>query len=269
MDYTAILYEADATDKFVTITLNRPAKLNSINDALSMELDHAIQRASNDDSVNAVIITGAGRAFCTGYDLVSDDFELDAETWRTMIARNGEKLMRIWNAPLPVIAAVNGFALAGGLELMMCCDLAIASEDARLGEPEVRHASGPPSLAMPWLVPMIHTKYLMYTGDMIDGIEAARIHLVNRAVPADRLMSEARKLAAKLARIPRPAIKFAKAALNNRQQLGGFQSSWTYTMEAIATLHGTEAGRHWMRMLKDMPLGDFLALREAPFKGLE
>jgi len=177
--------------------------------------------------------------------------------------------MTLWNAPIPVIAAVNGYALAGGLELMMCCDLAIAAEDARLGEPEVRHVSAPPSLMMPWLVPMRHARYLMYTGDTIDGVEAARIHLVNRAVPGDRLMFEARRLATKLARMPRPAIKFAKAALNHQQIAAGLQSSWDYNLETTATLHATEAGRQWMRRLKEMPLKEFLALREAPFRDLD
>ena len=163
---------------------------------------------------------------------------------------------------------MNGYALAGGLELMMCCDIAIAAEDAMLGEPEVRHASAPPSLMMPWLVPMRHTRYLMYTGDMIDGREAERIHLVNRAVPAADLMAEATRLARKLARMPLPAIKFAKAALNHQQITAGLASSWAYNVETTAILHASEEGRRWMRMLKEMPLAEFLRIRETPFKDL-
>ena len=169
MTYKAILFERDATDAFATITLNRPDKLNAMNGDLIEELDHAVAAAVKDPAINALILTGAGRAFTTGYDLNSDDFELDTEGWRDNIAGNCEKLFNIWKAPIPIIAAVNGYALAGGLELMMCCDIAIAAEDALFGEPEVRHASAPPSLMMPWLVPMQHTRYLMYTGDMIDG----------------------------------------------------------------------------------------------------
>jgi enoyl-CoA hydratase len=269
MTYTTILFERDATDAFATVTLNRPDKLNAMNGELIEELDDAITQAAGDQGINALIVTGAGRAFTTGYDLNSDDFELDAEGWRDNIAGNCEKLMNIWKAPIPIVAAVNGYALAGGLELMMCCDIAIAAEDALLGEPEVRHASAPPSLMMPWLVPMRHTRYLMYTGDLIDGREAERIHLVNRAVPRERLMTEAHRLARKLARMPLPAIKFAKAALNHQQLTAGLTSSWAYNMESTASLHATQEGRRWMRMLKELPLGEFLRIREAPFRPLE
>ena len=175
----------------------------------------------------------------------------------------------IWDSEVPVIAAINGYALAGGLELAMCCDLAIASEDALLGEPEVRHASGPPSLMMPWTVPIRHVRWLMYTGDMIDGREAERIHLVNRAVPADRLMDEAKNLARKLARMPGPAIKYAKASINHYQETAGLTSSWRYNVETISTLHASEHGREWMRKLKEKPLKAFLDEREAPFRELD
>ncbi|MBI3708742.1 MAG: enoyl-CoA hydratase/isomerase family protein [Proteobacteria bacterium] len=269
MPHATIIYEPDAKEGFATVTLNRPEKLNAMNGALLDELDHAVRQASADPAVSALILTGAGRAFTTGYDLNSADFEMDVEGWREDIRANCERLMAIWNAPIPIIAAVNGYALAGGLELMMCCDLAIAAEDAELGEPEIRHVSAPPSLMMPWLVPIRHTRYLMYTGDTIDGTEAARIHLVNKAVPREKLMPEARRLATKLARMPRPGIKFAKAALNHQQQTAGLTSSWHYNMEATSSLHASEAGRRWMRRLKEMPLRDFLALREAPFRDLD
>ncbi|GMV44695.1 MAG: enoyl-CoA hydratase [Pseudomonadota bacterium] len=269
MTYQTLVFERDAADAFATVTLNRPDKLNSLNGQLLDELEHAVRAASADDSIAALVLTGAGRAFSTGFDLNSEDFELDAEAWREDIRANCNRLLTIWNAPIPIVAAVNGYALAAGLELMMCCDLAIAAEDARLGEPEVRHVSAPPSLMMPWTVPMRHTRWLMYTGDMIDGVEAARIHLVNKAVPRAQLMPEARRLATKLARMPRPAIKFAKAALNHQQTTAGLRSSWDYNLETTAMLHASEPGRLWMRRLKEMPLEDFLALREAPFEGLD
>jgi len=269
MAYETIRFERDARDAFATITLNRPDKLNAMNAALLGELDAAVAAAAKDTGINALILTGAGRAFTAGYDLNADDYEMDVEGWRDDIAGNCAKLMAIWQAPIPIVAAVNGYALAGGLELMMCCDLAIAAEEARLGEPEVRHASAPPSLMMPWLVPMRHTRWLMYTGDLIDGREAARIHLVNKAVPGDQLMDEAVRLARKLARMPLPAIKFAKAALNHQQMAASLQSSWQYNLEAAASLHASEEGRRWMRLLKEMPLNDFLREREAPFEDLD
>ena len=136
-------------------------------------------------------------------------------------------------------------------------------------EPEIRHASGPPSLMMPWTIPIRHVRWLMYTGDMVDGREAERIHLVNRTVPADQLMDEARKLARKLARMPGPAIKFAKASINHQQETAGLTSSWLYNVEVISTLHASEHGREWMRKLKEKPLKEFLKERELPFRDLD
>ncbi len=269
MKQDLVLVEKDEKDAFATFTLNRPDKMNAMNNALSDALDDAIRSASADPDIRAVILTGAGRAFSAGYDLEGEDFELDVEGWRDDISANATRLRTLWNAPIPVIAAVNGYALAGGLELMMCCDLAIAAEDAQLGEPEVRHVSAPPTLMLPWTVPMRHARWLMYTGDMIDGREAERIHLVNKAVPGDRLMEECRRLARKLARMPQPAIKFAKAALNHHQETSGMTSSWAYNVETTASLHAGESGRHWMRMLKEHSLKEFLEIREAPFKDLD
>ncbi|MDP6873081.1 MAG: enoyl-CoA hydratase/isomerase family protein [Alphaproteobacteria bacterium] len=264
-----VIVEKDETDPFITVTLNRPEKMNALNVELADRLDEVVREASLDPDVKAIILTGKGRAFTVGYDLQGEDFEMGAEGWRDDISANCRRLRNIWEAPIAIIAAVNGYALAGGLELMMVCDLAIAAEDAQLGEPEVRHVSGPPSLMMPWTVPMRHTRWLMYTGDMIDGREAERIHLVNKAVPAEELMAEATRLAQKLARMPSPAIKFAKASLNHQQESAGFTSSWAYNMEAIASLHASESGRHWMGLLKEHSLKDFLTIREAPFKDLD
>lgn len=269
MSEELVLWRKDEQDAFVTLTLNRPEKMNAMNQALGDALEAAVRRAVADPDIRSVIITGAGRAFTSGFDLGGEDFELDAEGWREDIGANMRRMQLIREAPLPIIAAVNGYALAGGLELMMCCDMTIAAEDAMFGEPEVRHVSAPPTLMLPWTVPMIHARHLMYTGDLIDGREAERIHLVNKAVPRDRLMAEAEKLARKCARMPGAAIKFAKAALNHQQQTAGLDSSWTYNRETTAILHASEEGRHWMRLLKEHSLKDFLAIREKPFRDLD
>jgi enoyl-CoA hydratase len=269
MSEALVLWEKDAQDAFVTLKLNRPDKMNAMNQALGDALEQAVHRAVVDPDVRAVIVTGVGRAFSVGFDLGGEDFELDAEGWREDIGANMRRMRMIHEAPIPIIAAVNGYALAGALELMMCCDMTIAAEDALLGEPEVRHVSAPPTLMLPWTVPMIHARHLMYTGDLIDGREAERIHLVNKAVPRDQLKAETERLARKCARMPGAAIKFAKAALNHHQETAGLPSSWSYNRETTAILHASEEGRRWMRMLKERPLKEFLAEREAPFRDLD
>ncbi|MBD0415331.1 enoyl-CoA hydratase/isomerase family protein [Oryzicola mucosus] len=269
MSSELVLWEKDEQDAFVTLTLNRPDKMNAMNQALGDALEAAVKRAVADPEVRAVIITGAGRAFTAGFDLGGEDFEMNAEQWREDIGANMRRMQLLHDAPIPIIAAVNGYALAGGLELMMCCDMVIAAEDAMLGEPEVRHVSAPPTLMLPWTVPMVHARRLMYTGDLIDGREAERIHLVNKAVPRDQLKAESEKLARKCARMPGAAIKFAKAALNHQQETSGLNSSWTYNRETTAILHASEEGKHWMGLLKDRSLKEFLDIREKPFKDLD
>lgn len=269
MSEDVVLWHKDETDAFVTLTLNRPDKMNAMNQELGDALEAAILRAAKDPEIRAVIVTGAGKAFSAGFDLGGEDFEMDADRWREDIGENMRRFGVIREVPIPIIAAVNGYALAGGLELMMCCDLIVVAEDAKLGEPEVRHVSAPPTLMLPWTVPMLHARYLMYTGDLIDGVEAARIHLANKAVPAAQLMAEAEKLARKCARMPGTAIKYAKAALNHMQQTAGLDSSWSYNRETTAILHGTEEGKYWMRLLKEKSLRGFLEERDAPFRELD
>lgn len=268
MSQDLILVDPDTDDPILTITLNRPDKLNALSVELSDALDHEIARANSEGRIRAIVLTGAGRAFSTGFDLNGEDFEMDVDGWLEDIGENCRRLRNIWESEVPVIAAVNGHALAGGLELVMACDLAIAGQSASFGEPEVRHVSGPPSLMMPWTLPIRHARWLMYSGDTIDAEEAARINLVNRVVPDDQLLPAAQKMARKIARVPYPAVQTAKAALNKQQELAGFEDSWDFNRQVVAELHASPEGRYWMRLLKEHSLKEFLRLREAPFSSL-
>ena len=268
MSQELVLVNRDTEDQIITLTLNRPDKLNAMNVALSDALDAEIERANRDSQTRVIILTGAGRAFSTGFDLNGEDFEMDVDGWLEDIGANCRRLRNIWESPVPVIAAVNGFALAGGLELMMACDLSVAAQSAKFGEPEVRHASGPPSLMMPWTIPMRHARWLMYSGETIDAAEALRIHLVNRVVPDEQLIPEALRLARILARMPDDAVRTAKAALNHQQELAGFSQSWDFNRDVVAQLHASPEGRRWMQLLKQHSLKQFLELREAPFSDL-
>jgi len=269
MRYETILLEKDETDSFAVLTLNRPEKLNSINKTMIHEMLAALRASIADPGVKALIVTGAGRAFSAGYDLGAADFDVDIEFWRADMSENAEAWLELWRAPIPIVAAVNGYALAGALELMMCCDLAIAADTAKFGEPEVRHNSGPPTLMMPWLLATRDARWLMYTGDLVGAEEALRMHLVNKVVPAASLMDETRKLARKLTRMPIPAIRHAKASLNQQQMLAGLLSSFSYNVETMAALHTTRKGREWMAKFNTMPLKEYLAMRDAPFEGLD
>ena len=136
MSTEILLHEKDPDDAFVTLTMNRPDKMNAISAELGDLIEDAIKRAAADPDVKAVILTGAGRAFSAGFDLEGEDFEMDTEGWRKDIGDNMRRFRAVWEAEIPVIAAVNGFALAGGLELMLCCDLAIGPTRQSLGSPK-------------------------------------------------------------------------------------------------------------------------------------
>jgi enoyl-CoA hydratase/carnithine racemase len=267
--FETILYEKDTTDKFATLTLNRPDKLNAIDKRVIREIVRAVDMAVADPDVNALVIAGAGRAFSSGYDLQGGDFDVDIDFWREDMGENAAAWLKIWNAPIPVIASVQGYALAGAMELVMCCDLAIAADNARFGEPEVRHKSGPPTLMMPWLLATRDVRWLMYTGDTVDAREAMQMRLVNKVVPASELKESTEKLARKLARMPVPALKFTKASINNQQALAGLMTSFQYNIEAISALHVTKQGREWMKNLATMSLKEYLDFRDAPFKDLD
>ena len=191
MAYEFITYSVD--ERIATITVNRPDKLNALNNATMRELGEAIDEARNDESVGGVIVTGSGRAFVAGADIA----ELQAKKPREALAlaRKGQEIFgRFESAPMPVIAAVNGFALGGGCELALCCHIRIASETAKFGQPEVKLGTIPGyggTQRLARLVGRGRALQLLMTGEIIDAAEAFRIGLVNRVVPASESVVDA------------------------------------------------------------------------------
>ncbi len=195
MPYANLLY--DVADRIATITVNRPDKLNALNDATIAELGVAIDVAVDDAEVGAVILTGAGRAFVAGADISELASQSPLEAQRR--ARDGQAVFRRFEtSPKPVIAAVNGFSLGGGCELAMACHVRIASEKAKFGQPEAKLGIVPGfggSQRLPRLVGRGAALKLLLTGDMIDATEAHRLGLADEVVPAEQLMDRARALA--------------------------------------------------------------------------
>ncbi len=213
------------------LTLNRPAVLNALSFELVDRLSEALAAAAADDGVRVVVIRGAGRAFCAGYDL-KEDAEQDRErpkderTYRGEFAYDVARMLEIFDHPKPVIAQVHGYCLAGGCDLMMMCDVAIASEDAMFGEPEIRFGSGVVTMVMPWLVGARKAKELLLTGeDRIPADEAARIGLVNRVVPLERLEEETLAFAMTVAKLDPVAISLTKRAINRSLEVAGFREA--------------------------------------------
>jgi enoyl-CoA hydratase len=249
----------------VRLTLNRPAKLNAISTGLRDELVSAIHEAEADRAVRVVVIAGAGRAFCAGYDL-EEEFGHDVWTWREMLARDVAATLAIWRCPKPVIAQVHGFALAGGLELAMACDLIVASDDARLGEPEIRFGSAPVTLLMPFLIGQKATRELLMTGDLIDAAEARRLGMVNRVVPLDRLAGEVDALAGTLARVEPDVMAPTKAMLNRSMEAAGFLAAVEAGLDLQSIINTSETSRTFDEVIRRDGLKAALAWRDRRYE---
>ena len=183
--------------------------------------------AAADPNVRVIALSGTGRAFCAGYDLEEEatgDIHGPVE-WRDLLAADVAATLKLLDCPKPVIAQVHGYALAGGLELAMACDLVVAAEGTKLGEPEIRYGSAPVALLMPYLVGQKKTRELLFTGDLVDALEAERIGLVNRVVPADRLAAEVDALADRIARTPPEVMAPTKRMLNRAMDAMGFREA--------------------------------------------
>lgn len=199
-----------------TITLNRPP-VNPLNSQIFRELAMAADELQADASVKAVIITGGGdKAFAAGAD-ISEMMSLTPIEAYTFCQGSRIAFEKLENMGKPVIAAINGLALGGGCELALCCDFRLAADNARFGQPEINLGiipGGGGTQRLSRLIGAAKTKEMIFLGDIFDAAEAEKIGLVNKVVPAEALLDEARKLARRLADKPAVAMKMAKAAIN-------------------------------------------------------
>ena len=248
----------------VRLVLNRPAKLNAISAELRDALVEAIAEATADDRVRVIVIAGAGRAFCSGYDL-SEAAPPTAWAWRDVLARDVEATLAVWSCPKPVIAQVHGYALAGGLELAMACDLIVAADDAQLGEPEIRFGSAPVTLLMPFVIGQKKTRELLLTGDLIPAVEADRIGLVNRCVPNERLAEEVDALADRLARVPPDVMAPTKLMLNRAMDAAGFAAAVEMGLDLQSFVNMSETAREFDAIVRRDGLKAALAWRDARY----
>ncbi|MCZ7582062.1 MAG: enoyl-CoA hydratase-related protein [Deltaproteobacteria bacterium] len=214
-DYETLLVEKDGA--VAVVTINRPDKLNALNAAVIRDLGEAFAALEADASVKAVVLTGAGeKAFVAGADI--SEMKDYGPSEGVAFAQQGQRVFdRIQYGPKPVIAAVNGFALGGGTELAMACDFIYASAKAKFGQPEINLGIIPGfggTQRLPRLVGRGRALELILTGDMLPADEAYRIGLVNKVVPPEELLAEAKKTAVKMASKGAVALKFAKHSIN-------------------------------------------------------
>lgn len=208
----------DREDNIAILTINRPEKYNALNDEVVGEIGRALDELAADDEVHVIVITGAGdKAFVSGAD-IGMLLDLQSSPEGVANSRRGQAVtLKIERLRKPVIAALNGFTLGGGLEFAMACDIRIAADTAKLGQPEMNLGLSPGyggTQRLPRIVGKGMAKLLIFTGDMIDADQALRIGLVEKVVPLADLMDEAKALARKLAKMSPLTMAVAKETIN-------------------------------------------------------
>jgi enoyl-CoA hydratase/carnithine racemase len=242
-----VRYEVDGQMQVATITLARPEKLNAMDRGTFAELESAAATAAADSRVRAVLVTGEGRAFSSGLDVAEFSGRADLDEAEAVVADLQRAISALERMPKPVVAAVNGLAVGGGLQLAIACDLRIASEDAQFAAMEMRWAIVPDlggTERLPRLIGLGRAKELILTGRPVRAAEAERIGLVTRVVPADRLATEAAELAAGLAAGPTLALGLAKQALNeafDRSTAEGMAAARRVQRQTFASADHAEA----------------------------
>ena len=272
-----VLYEKDG--RIARITLNRPDVLNAIDDDLPRELEAAVHKANEDAGVHVIVLSGAGRAFCAGYDLtyyaqaaggdgnnVTQSMPWDPMKDYAFMMRNTECFMSLWRSYRPVVTKVHGFAVAGGSDIALCSDMVVMADDAEIGYMPVR-VWGCPTTAM-WVYRLgpERAKRMVFTGDKIDGKEAERIGLVLKSVPADELDAEVERLAERMAMVPVNQLMMQKLVVNQAIEAMGlkqtqmfatvFDGITRHSPEGLNFKHRAEE-RGWKEAVRERDLGTF------------
>ncbi|MEN0137368.1 MAG: enoyl-CoA hydratase/isomerase family protein [Rhodococcus sp. (in: high G+C Gram-positive bacteria)] len=255
------------------LTINRPKKLNALSVELMQELSQALTAAEADPTIKVVVLQGGDKAFSVGYD-IAQEVEMGvstAEQWHGGLTNNIGLSMQVWRLNKPVVAAVSGWALAGGCELAMACDLIVAADDAQFGEPEIRFGSGPVTLLMPFLLGQKATNELLFTGDIIDAERAATLGMINRVVPKADLEATVDVLTRKIALTPLSILRYTKRAITRAYDAMGLTSAVESNLDIAAVLNSAETPERaeFTELVATKGLGAALAWRDERYGAVE
>jgi enoyl-CoA hydratase len=242
--FNTLRIDQDASNPRVArLLLNRPERLNAINDDTPREIRAAMEWANANDEVHVILVEGAGKGFCGGYDLshfgegdIDHPCQQERHPWDPLddyafMKRNTEDFMSLWRSPKPTIAKVHGAAVAGGSDIALCCDLLVMAEDARIGYMPTRVWGCPTTAMWTYRLGPTRAKQLMFTGDVIDGRTAADWGLANEAVPLAELDARALALAERIAGVPRSHLAMHKMVVNQVLLTMGLEQT-----QSLATL---------------------------------
>ncbi len=267
----------DVRDGKAYVTLNRPEKLNALSQALQEEISQAMWEADNDTRVHCVILGGAGRAFCAGYDLTpapadrTETYEevyrknvtFDDDTWRMEKAQRLR--MAIWDMHKPVIGRIHGYCLAGGTDLVLLTDMIVAADDTVIGFPPTRAMGSPPAHMWLYHVGPQWAKRLLLTGDSITGTEAAEIGLVLLSVPYEDLDAAVEEIADKLAMIDPELLAAQKRIVNLGMEIMGARTLQRLASENDARAHLAPSVREFGKLSREKGLKAALEWRDTKF----
>jgi enoyl-CoA hydratase len=236
--FSTLRIDPDARQpRIARLLLNRPEKLNAINDATPGEIRAAVEWANNEPGIHVILVEGAGKGFCGGYDLThfgegkidhpcqQERFPWDPMADYAYMKRNTEDFMSLWRSPKPTIAKVHGYAAAGGSDIALSCDLLVMADDARIGYMPTRVWGCPTTAMWTYRLGPTRAKQLMFTGDTIDGARALAWGLANESVPADQLEATAMQLALRIAGVPSSQLAMHKMVVNQVMLAMGLEQS--------------------------------------------
>lgn len=280
-DTPAVLYEE--RDTLGVVTLNRPEKLNTLNDAMIAGVAEAVDTAAASASVRAIILRGAGRAFTAGYDLNPGPaarrrpplFDAPSPSPRpgawdpvrdaSMMGNNVRRFMKLWECPKPVIAQVHGYALGGGTDLVLCCDLIFMAADAFIGYPPSRIYGTPTTMLWAYRLGLEHAKQFLLSGDAIDAQTALRIGLVSRVLPPDRLAEETARYALRFQHIPANQLALNKLLINQAYENMGLRTSQLLGTFFDGVARHSEEALRWREAFAEIGFRETIRRRDAPF----
>ncbi|MEZ5818560.1 MAG: enoyl-CoA hydratase/isomerase family protein [Hyphomicrobiaceae bacterium] len=253
-----------------TLVFDRPGVLNAFHNEAMDECVTALREVADDDAVRAVLVRGEGRAFSAGFDMKAAA-ERDMSTVdkvRAQMERQFDFIMAFWDCPKPTIALVHGFCMAGAFEVALACDITIAAEGTRFGEPEVRFGTGIVAMLLPWAVLPKHAKEMLLTGnDKMDARRAHEIGIVNHVVPAGELLPFGRRMALDIAAAAGPSVFFTKRAMNRTYEIMGMRDALRASLDIDVILNATPSAEkaEFARIRKEQGLKAALAWRDGRF----
>jgi enoyl-CoA hydratase len=250
------------------IGLDRADKLNAINATMIDEINRALDTLEADAAVQAIVVHGKGRAFCSGFDLqagVAANRKTEAD-WRAAIDADLDLIMRFWYSPKPTIAALHGYVLAGGFEIALACDMSVCDTTCLFGEPELRFGSSIVALLLPWYVNPKRAKRMLLAGqDRMSADEALRHGIVNEVVAEGEALNAGLALAREVALMDPDSVRMTKQAINQSYEIMGLSSALRMgadTSVEIETLE-TDLRRQFNQILREQGMKAALAWREA------